>query len=177
MNKEERDKDLIEYYDLIDLVTNKFLKRNPLLRNQKDDLISEGTLGLINSIGTYRKDKGASKVTYYSKGIRNYIYNYSKRVYKRMRNEVYIDTIENLQTTPEEEDHVDQMFELYDELMPTDKIDRLVYVQNLTGGSSIQDIALELDMPYRSVWNRRARLLNKLKKVMEDSNEQRTDVG
>ena len=59
MNKKE----VVLYYNLIEVIVDKFLSKNPRFRYLRDDLVQEGSLGLMRSISTYDKSKGASKVT------------------------------------------------------------------------------------------------------------------
>jgi len=164
------------YYDLVSLSVNAFLKRNWRYRDLKDDLIGEGTLGLIRSIETYDSGKGSSKVSYYSRGIRNYISAFLKRERRILSPLVYIDSIPESvlveYNIEEVEDNVEgEESGLYEQLLPKEFIDRRVYESLITGDMDVKDLAIELGTSSDFLKKRKIRLIEKLKRKVEDLNE------
>lgn len=166
-----RNKELLLYYDLIVLNVNKYLKSKWKYREIKDDLIAEGTLGLMAAIETYEDDKGSSKVTYYSRGIRNYIYNYTKRLHKNSLPLVYIDSIHPKHLIYKEEVYVEEEEnDLYERYTPTNPVDKRIYESIVTGSMNIKDIADEFSVSKGLIKMRKQRLLERIRKQMMEDN-------
>ncbi|MGI6330017.1 MAG: sigma factor [Bacilli bacterium] len=75
-NKEARNK-LIEHN--LRLVAH-IVKKYDFKRDNLDDLISLGTVGLIKGIDTYSKQHGTKITTYCAKCIKNVIFTYWKSI-------------------------------------------------------------------------------------------------
>ena len=158
-----------DYYDLIVLIVNKFLKKHWRYKVYRDDLIGEGALGLMRSISTYKKELGASKVTYYSKGIKNFISNYVRQLNKEVSTKVYIDNIseKHLIQDEEVEENVDYC-EIYEKYKPREYVDRLIYERVLTGFSSTTELAEELGVSFGMIQKKKVRLIKRLRELMKE---------
>ena len=86
----EREQLIIEKMPLVDKVYNKNF-RNSYFYIDKDDLIQEGYIGLINGIDTYNDKKGKLN-SYLYICIKNRMINYCNKVFK-YKNEISLDEI------------------------------------------------------------------------------------
>ena len=184
MTKEERDKEIVDWYPLVDLVVNKFLKVHGYtqLRQHRDDLVGVATEGLIKGIETYDPEQGTSKSTWYSLKMRTDILNHIRDFegYGCTVRDISIDDLIKSETGEmdylsytsnfeEEEEETDTG--LVEELEPEGEIDREIYHRILMGSNTTyQEIADEFGITRRGVVRRKQRLVKRLKKQLEDRN-------
>ena len=142
MNKKEV---IAAWYPLVTLVVNKMLQSDyRFLKQHRDDLISEGTLGLIKSLDTYEEGKGSSEVSYYSRGIRQAVMNYIRDYEGGTPRYISIDDIEI--PMEETEAYVEPDFTLVDKYEPEDEIKKVIYHRILLGDDTYREVGNDLNL-------------------------------
>ena len=171
MGKQERN-DMIEaFYPLVHLVVDAMIAGGyKKYRQHRDDLVSEGTIGLIKATEKYDPGKGASEVTYFSRGIRNHVKDYVVRFEKKSDPLVSIYNVEHLIPNEEEEEYVDPDFTLINKYEPKDPINKEIYHRILMGGMSNGDLAKELGVTKNTIRLRKRRLIKRLRDQMMEEN-------
>ena len=87
MRQYDRDKLVTDNLRLVYHLFNK-LKQTAIVADNKEDIISEGTVGLVKAANTYDPTKGVRFSTYASRCINNEMLMYIRRINKRTANEV-----------------------------------------------------------------------------------------
>ena len=87
MRQYDRDKLVTDNLRLVYHLFNK-LKQTAIVVDNKEDIISEGTVGLVKAANTYDPTKGVRFSTYASRCINNEMLMYIRRINKRTANEV-----------------------------------------------------------------------------------------
>ena len=184
MNDEERKKEIADWYPLVDLVVNKFLKVYGYrhLKQHSDDLVGAATEGLIKGIDTFDPEKGTAKATWYSLKMRTDINNYIRDFegYGCTARDISIDDLMMSETgeldylsytmnLEGDEEEIDTG--LVEEFEPEGEVDREIYHRILMGdATTYQELADEFGTTRRGVVRRKQRLVKRLKKQMEDRN-------
>ena len=159
----EAEEELIRrYIRVVSLCARRFF----LLGGEQEDLIQEGTIGLLNAIRSYKTEAGASFRTYAQKCISSKMIDISySKGYKQFL------SFEDV-TIPETEDVIDDPEvsvienERYEELVSQLK-ERLsgmekTVLEEFLKGSSYAEIAEKLDRPSQSIYNAVQRVRAKL---------------
>lgn len=82
MNKSERDKLVLDNQRLVYYFYEQ-LKKSPLIENNKEDLISEGMIGLVKAAKCYEPDKGCKFATFAGRCITNQMLMYIRKLNKQ----------------------------------------------------------------------------------------------
>lgn len=176
--KIRRDKIIMNYYGLVDVVVDKLLSHPNYkhFRFLRDDLIGNGYVSLINAIDTYKKGKGTTLVTYISMKVRggsiNLIRKYKRdtiplvnledRTVKDLASEaIYNEKLANKD--------MEEEWELIDKFEPKDPIEKALYHTHIMGSATHAEIAEEFGVKRNTVVKKKARLLAKLKKQIEEN--------
>lgn len=172
MDREER---ILNYNKLVEVIVDKFLSRNYRYKHLRDDLIGEGTLGLIVSIDRYDDSKGASEISYYSKGIRNYISNFITYLRKKGTPGVYIDNVPIETLASEDIEYSEpEGGDLYEKYEPVDELKRRIYEGLITGSMTQREVAEEFGITVNNVKMLKRDLIKTIRREMirqEDMNE------
>ena len=195
MNEEERKKEIADWYPLVDLVVNKFLKAHTFkeLKQHKGDITGAATEGLIDGVESYDEEKGTEKATWYSIKMRSKIMHFI-RDFEGYGNKYRTLSIESLtdetsgeleELTYEQEMDVDfrpprnisieafektkeeEEYELIDNYEPEGEVDKAIYHQVLMGEATHREIADQFGLTKKSVRDRKQYLVKKLRKQME----------
>ena len=166
-----RSKNIEQYWGLVDVVLDSLLATQSMrqYKYMREDLHSEGTIGLIRGLDNY-KPMGAQKVTYLSLRIRGAILDYLKKNRRHEKPDVDINYI--YETTPDESETYEEgdnaLVEKYE---PKDPINKAIYHRLIMGGASQMDIANEFGVSRTAIKLRKLRLLKSLKQKMLDNKE------
>lgn len=183
MNEEERKKEIADWYPLVDLVVNKFLKVHGFrhLKQYRDDLVGTATEGLIDAVDTYDPEKETAKSTWYSLKMRSNILHHIRDFegYGCTPGNISLDDLMMSETGEldylsytmnlegDEEEEIDTG--LVEEFEPEGEVDREIYHRILMGdATTYQELADEFGTTRRGVVRRKQRLVKRLKKQMED---------
>jgi RNA polymerase sigma factor (sigma-70 family) len=156
-----------EWYPLVELVVNRMLQGGyKNLKQHRDDLISEGVIGLYNGIETFIKGAGSSEVSWYSRKIKTAIQSYI-RDYEGKGGSSCDISIDDIQIPDEGGQYVDPDFEMIDKYEPEDEVRKAIYHRILMGGATYKDLAKEFGLTPQAVRRRKQKLMKSLKKQME----------
>lgn len=132
----------------------------------RDDLVSEGILGLMNAVRTYCKGKGASFSTYASVCINNRMLTALKKSAAIYRREEPLDDADGRGGASPEKIVIDReaLSEIFSEISENlSQMEKQVFSMYL-GGESYEKIAKLLDIDRKSVDNALARVRKKLRR-------------
>lgn len=132
----------------------------------RDDLVSEGILGLMNAVKTYSSDKGASFSTYAGVCVNNRMLTALKKSLRIQKREESLDEFDASGGSSPEKIVIDReaLNEIFSEVSENlTELERTVFLQYL-GGDSYDDIAKGLDIDRKAVDNALARVRKKLRK-------------
>ena len=152
MNREERKRIIENYYPLVDVVIDKLLslERYKSYRYLREDLVSEGYIGLIYGIDTYDKERGTKPVSYFSMCIRGRALNFIKKHTAISNATVYIEDT-NLDFQYEEGDYDEDWVTFVDKYEPEDELEKRIYHEILMGSSTYQELATDMGLPRGTV--------------------------
>lgn len=161
----KREDKIIKYYGLIEVILDKLLSipyYKPF-KYMRDDLHSEGMLGLIAAIDTYDVARETKEVTYISLKVRGYIINLirKQRRYESPLIDIDDKTLQNI-AAEEEEEYVEE-YDLIEKYEPEDEINKAIYHRCIMGSTTCQAIADEFGINRDSAQKRKRRLLKRLK--------------
>lgn len=91
MEQLERDRLVLENQKLVLFIYNR-LKKDPVTITYKDDIVSEGMVGLVKATKSFDPNKGIKFGTYAGKCIRNEMYKLLKVLYEQVPHEVSLCT-------------------------------------------------------------------------------------
>lgn len=132
----------------------------------RDDLVSEGILGLMNAVKTYSADKGAGFSTYAGVCINNRMLSALKKSARIQKREEPLEKLDAPGGSSPEKIIIDReaLSEIFSEVSENlTELERTVFGQYL-GGASYGDIAKNLDIDRKAVDNALARVRRKLRK-------------
>lgn len=178
MEQLERDRLITENIRLVYYVYEK-LSKNDITFRYKDDIVSEGTLGLIKAARNFDGDKGYKFATYAVRCIRNEMLMFLRRLNRQVPYEISIntpigkdkdgnelclaDTLESEYGNPETEIDKSVFYAFMDKQKPKDK----KLVAAICNGFSQKDIAKELNVLQPTVSRRLSRLKKRAKNELK----------
>ena len=72
--------------ELMNKAVNGFIKRNPILRDHKEDMLQEAQVGLCKALKKYKSDQGAEFSTYAYFWVNRELFRYVKKEYDHLNN-------------------------------------------------------------------------------------------
>ena len=165
MTREERHKKIEEYYPLVELVVRSILSKGyKRFKQHWNDLISEGSIGLIKGVDQYREDGGASEVSYYSRKIKTHVLNYLRDFEGKSTPLRDIETVDFSKLLIEEEvPYVDPDYTLIDKYRPEHPIDNEIYERQLMGNTTNRELAEDVGVSRNAIILRKRKLKKKLR--------------
>lgn len=156
------------YWGLVDVVLDSLLSQTDYraYKYLRGELHSEGTVGLIKGIDTYKEGKGARRSSYYSLKIRGFILDYLRKERKHLSPDVDINTMGDI-IADESEPYKESDGSLVAKYEPKHKIDNVIYHRILMGGSTCREIGDLFGVSKDNIKKRKRRLIVKLRKQME----------
>lgn len=131
----------------------------------KEDLISEGWLGLCVASTKYNNDIKESFTNYAFKYVKGYMYHYVKKykVFERSCEDVLL--LEETKNKPIEQQYQEQKIDEYIKQLP--KKDRFILQELFWNTNKKNIIAKEINYTPKGLKFKRKTILNKLKKLMD----------
>jgi RNA polymerase sporulation-specific sigma factor len=159
------------HYGVVDIIVDKILSQEyySQFKQMRDDLHSEGTIGMIKAIDNYDETRGAKLITYISLRIRGYVLNHIAKHIREVSPLVDIENIDSVSShDPFEEEVAIEQFDLINKYEPKHLIDKEIYHRILMGGSTTREIANEFNITKNAIKKRKARLIAKLREQITE---------
>ena len=172
MTQFDRDKLVTDNLRLVYYLYEK-LTKNPLTENYKDDIISEGMVGLVKAANTFDNGRGIKFGTYASRCITNEMLMFIRRMNKQLPHEVSlydpIDKDENGQLVfymdilSTDDESVREQDRIVDAVKTLPKRDREI-IDAVICGYKQKEIAAMMDVKQSTISRRIGRIKKELKR-------------